>query len=98
VRALIIEKRVQNLTRLTTCSSYTTLHYWRSNKCYFSNKTTHKLQFTVRPGVLVWFVYLASAKTSTRGATSTCHPWMSQGVLLRAPQFTANTRHLDYAT
>ena len=46
--------------------SPTTLHYWRSNKCYFSNKTTYKLQFPVRPGVLVWFVYLVSAKTSTR--------------------------------
>jgi len=28
VRALIIEKRVQNLTRLTTCSSYSAVPHW----------------------------------------------------------------------
>jgi hypothetical protein len=31
-------------------------------KCYFSNKTTYKPQFPVRPRVLVWFVYLARLK------------------------------------
>ena len=50
MRALIIEKRVQNLTRLTTCSSDTVLYIQTGANCLSTRPQLRFLPFGVKTG------------------------------------------------